>query len=96
MARTFEQDQTDVQAAVQTILNALNGGNQKDLAAVIHETVSRDHRTLQQSFWSTMLLAQIKYADNQSDLRNDAAVNWAKKIKEVAVRLAFDLGFPYI
>jgi hypothetical protein len=30
------------------------------------------------------------------DLRNEASVNWAKKVKEVATRLNFDMGFPYI
>ena len=85
-----------VKEAVQTILNELNGGNRKDIAATILDTVRSDHRTLQQLFWSVMLLAQIGYADSRYDLRNEASVNWAKKVKEVATRLNFDMGFPYI
>ena len=36
-----------VKAAVQTILNELNGGNRKDIATTILDTVRSDHRTLQ-------------------------------------------------
>jgi hypothetical protein len=95
MARTYEQDKVDVNVAVQTILDALNGGNQKDLAAVVYDTVSREHRTLQQCFWSMMLQAQIKYADNSSDLRNEASVKLANVVKAAATANNFDMGLPY-
>jgi hypothetical protein len=96
MARTYEQDKIDVQAAVKTILNAANGGNQNDLAEVIWDTVSREHRTIQQCFWSIMLKTQMKYADNQSDLRNEASVKLAGLVKETATKANMDYGLPLI
>lgn len=92
MARTHEDDKLAVKAAVQDILNALNGGNQKVLAGVIYETVSREHRTLQQAFWSALLLAQITYADNDHDLRNEQAVELAKTVRDAAKSKNFDFG----
>ncbi len=92
MPRTYEEDKVAVKEAVQTILSTLNGGNQRQIAEVIHETVSRDHRTLQQSFWSAFLLAQIRYADNDSDLRNEQAVELAKTVRDAAKAKDFDFG----
>lgn len=96
MARTYEQDKLDVAEAVKTIMGALNGGNRKEIATVIHETVSRDHRTLQQNFWAVMLDVQMQYADNRSDLRNEASVKLANLVKQVAIENNMDLGLPYV
>ena len=85
-----------VQDAIDTIMRELNGGNRNVVADAIYQTVTDEHRTLQQLFWNVMLLAQIRYADNPNDLRNEASVNWAKRVKEMAIRLNFDMGFPYI
>lgn len=96
MARTYEEDKQEVRKAVQTILDALNGGRPNELAAVIHNTVSRDHRTLQQAFWSTILLAQIAYADNMHDGRNEQAVQLAKLVRDAARQHNMDMGLMYI
>lgn len=85
-----------VKDAVQVILNELNGGDRKDIALTIVDTVRNDHRTLQQLFWSKMLQAQIMYADSRHDLRNEAAVEWAKTVKETAIKHNLDMGMPYI
>jgi UDP-N-acetyl-D-mannosaminuronate dehydrogenase len=88
-----------VQDAIQTILNevgAISRQHQQEIVDTIHQTVSQEHRTLQQAFWSKMLLAQIKYAGNSSDLRNEAAVKLAKAVKETATGLNFDYGLPFI
>jgi len=95
-----------VKEAVQTILNELNGGNQRKIAETICETVLSDHRTLQECFWSAMLQAQIKFGDLTMDAqerggwgydaRNEAAVKLAVKIKEIAIQNNFDHGLPYI
>lgn len=82
--RTHEQDKQDVRQAVQTILNSLNGGNQADLAAVVLDTVRRDHRTLQQSFVSLFMQVLVGYADAPNDLRNQEAVRFAGEVKKVA------------
>ena len=93
---TYEENNQKVKEAVQTLLNCVNGGDAREIANIIWETVSRDHRTLQEGFWSAMLLAQIKYADNPSDLRNEAAVKLAQKVKEMAKENNFDYGLPFI
>ena len=85
-----------VKAAVQTILDEANGGNQKDIALAIVDTVRSDHRTLQESFWSAMLLAQIMYADSRHDLRNEAAVKLAGLVKQLAIDNNMDMGLPRI
>jgi hypothetical protein len=85
-----------VVAAIQTILNEGNGGNRHEIADAILEAVRCDHRTLQQNFWSVILQAQIKYADQGFDGRNAAAVEFAKAVKELAIKMNMDMGFPYI
>lgn len=85
-----------VKAAVQTILDELNGGNQREIAIAILDTVRSDHRTLQQAFWSTMLKAQMSYADSRHDLRNEDAVRLAEEVKKLAVSLNMDMGLRYI
>ena len=87
-------DRDKVRDAVGVILDELNGGNQRHVAAAILETVEHEHRTLQQAFWSAMLLAQMNYADNSFDLRNECAVKLAKAVDETAKRLGYDLGLP--
>jgi hypothetical protein len=82
--------------AVKTILNELNGGDRRDISMAIFETLRREHRSLQQSFWSAMLLAQIDYAESRHDLRNEAAVDLAKAVRELAIERNIDGGLPYV
>lgn len=93
---TYEENNQKVKEAVQTLLNCVNGGDHRDIGKIIWETVSLDHRTLQQGFWSAILLAQIQYANNPSDLRNYMAVDFAKKVKNLAKDNNYDYGFPLI
>ena len=93
----YEQKSRDnVTQAISTILDELNGGNRKKIASAIYDRLSREHRTLQQAFWSAMLLAQIQYADNRHDLRNEDAVKLAKLVKDLAVRNNMDMGLAFI
>ena len=82
--------------AVRTILAELNGGNRKLAAKSIYEAVRTDHRTLQQAFWSAMLLAQIQYAENDHDLRNEQAVSLAKLVAKVARENNMDMGLMFL
>ena len=91
-----DTEREQVAQAVKMLLETANGRKARDIAEVIHATVSREHRTLQQGFWSALLLAQIKYADNPHDLRNEQAVELAKLVKEVATARHFDLGLMYV
>ena len=87
---------TKVKEAIQTILDELNGGNQREIAIAILDTVRSEHRTLQQAFWSTMLKAQMGYADSRHDLRNEDAVRLAGLVKQLAINNNMDMGLRYI
>jgi hypothetical protein len=87
---------TKIQDAIQVILDSVNGGNQENIAQEIFDVIRYDHRTLQQAFWSTMLKAQIKYADCDHDLRNESAVKLAGLVKETAIKNNLDMGLPRI
>lgn len=83
--------------AVQTILNELNGGNRVSIAGTIYDAVTSDHRTLQQSFWSVIIMAFCAYAKNSFDLRNEESVRFAEQTRVIAAERNFDIaGFPYI
>lgn len=83
--------------AVKRILQEVNAlGRGDEVAAAIYETVARDHRTIQQSFWSAVLKAQMEYASEGFDPRNEAAVKLANRVKETAKANNFDFGLPLI
>jgi len=86
-----------VRKAIQAITQELNGGSRKEVAKVIVDTLRTEHRTLQASFWSAILLAQIEYGDFAHDLRNQDAVEFAQAVKKLAQTKSFDFGgFRYV
>ena len=87
-------DTTKVTDAIRVICNELNGGNRRDVAQAVLETVRTEHRTIQQAFWSMMLAVQTQYADNASDLRNEQAVRLAQAVRDLAKQNTWDLGLP--
>ena len=87
-----------VKEAIEVIMQEINdisSAKQTDVALTIVDTVRNQHRTQQEDFWTAMLRAQIMYADSRYDLRNEAAVNWAKLVKEVVAN-NMDMGLPRI
>ena len=86
----------NVKQAVKIILDELNGGNRKEIAETIFDTVRRDHRTLQQLFWSSILLAQIQYSKVQYDARNQQSVALAVAVEALANERNWDMGLQYI
>jgi hypothetical protein len=91
----------EITEAIQTILNAVNGGNQKEVAETICTTIERDHRTLQQGFWSVMMQAQILYGHDAVDgvgfdERNKASVILAIAVHAAAREKNLDMGLPRI
>lgn len=82
--------------AVNAILRELNGGNAKAIALEIHRSVIVEHRTIQQQFWSALLLAQIRYAGERHDLRNEQAVELARLVKAAAEQHNMDQGLRYV
>ena len=94
---TKEERIEAVRQAIRTILNELNGGNRRDVSEAISDTVRKEHRTLQASWWSAILLAQCAYADAPFDLRNEQPVRFAKEVRELARKHGYDFGgFLYV
>lgn len=60
------------------------------LSEVLNEVVSKQHRTIQQSFVKNIHDFLVSYSDNSSDLRNEASINFAKSVKKL------DCNFPFI
>ena len=85
-----------IKDAIEVLVTELNGGNRRDIGEDIYAALAVTHRTLQQDFWSAMLMAQISYAENASDMRNAEAVRMAKAVKELAEKNNWDLGLPRI
>lgn len=65
---------TGEEAVIQGIVDALQGS----------------HRTLQQSFVRCVTAALIEYSNTPTDARNEAAVDFGKKLKEL------DHHFPFV
>jgi hypothetical protein len=91
-----EASNEKVLGAIDTIMRELNGGSTREIAGVIADRIKREHRTLQASFWSAMLLAQIDYATSGFDLRNEAAVRFAEDVRQLAIQKNVDMGFPFV
>ena len=68
---------------VQQITNSVNGSfNSKTFC----ESMSREHRTLQQSFMREVVVPWIRCAasdDYRTDMRNEATHNLAKQLKKI-------------
>lgn len=63
------------------IMNAVNVmGSDKQVAEGILEAIKGSHRTLQQNYWRVMIAVIKGYAETNSDLRNEGAVNFCKDV----------------
>lgn len=84
----IRQQQTikEVREAMKVIVNATNPmGSEPLVAQGIVEGLESNHRTLQQSFMRSFVEAMKTYGDtNFFDPRNEASVEFAKKISELA------------
>lgn len=60
-----------------------NGGNPKFLATALLNAMNEEHRTLQQSFINSIALFIKMMSEMPIDLRNQAAVEWCKKVSEI-------------
>lgn len=82
---TNEEIQERNQKVVAEFLRLCNYmGNEKELGELIAAELRREHRTIQQSFWTAIGKAIAGYAKDQdnSDLRNEASKKWAKEVME--------------
>ncbi len=76
--------------AAKILINGVNSSSPKEIAKGMYAELIHSHRTLQASFFRTLLLLCNNYKEAGFDLRNEAAVEAAKKISEL------DLHIPFI
>jgi hypothetical protein len=95
-ARRLYKLKEDVEAAVETLANAVNVMGTREqafVADVLHRRLDRQHRTLQQNFWR--MIAKIiqkvgETPEHYYDLRNEASVKWAQEVSKI------EKHFPFI
>ena len=77
--------------AMDKLISSVGGWNTADrIAAVVVAKLQGEHRTIQQSFMRVFVLAMKEYSTTSTDMRNEAAVNFAKEVTEK------EYYFPYI
>lgn len=79
--KSFEK----VEKIVEDLFQELNWmNNDKNVADIIHLLVTRQHRTLQQTFFRVIFDVIKKYGHEETrfDLRNEDSVNNCKLVKE--------------
>lgn len=80
-----------VEAAIQTLLTECNTMGNPNIATPIADALLAEHRTIQQSFLKEFAAALYIYSElATTDLRNEAAVSFAKKVADL------NHHFPYI
>lgn len=86
-----------VKRAVSDLCDAANAmGGKKDLGRAVCDALTLEHRTMQQSFWSAMLIVIKLYGEIDCDLRNEAAVLWCRKVTELMDDGTLDEYLPTI
>ena len=77
--------------AMTTLIDSTNCMcSEREMVDGMLEALNGSHRTLQQSFFRVFAKMAEQYADTRSDLRNEASVDFAKKVKEL------DHHFPLV
>jgi len=92
MSNLKPESQQEIQEAMAVILKHLNymGIREADVGKVISDTVQKEHRTIQQTFWRTVNEAATDYGRYASvDLRNEGSREWCNKAAEIEVVLPF-------
>ena len=81
----------EAQALTDKLVDLTNsmGNKSEDIGAGIAEGLMRSHRTLQQSFISSLQKALVLYAESNTDLRNEGAVAWAKQVAQLDINTPF-------
>ena len=75
--------------AIKTILNHSNVMNPSyNLGELMNEMVTKEHRTIQQTFIKEIHNFLVEYSKVSYDLRNEEAIKFAKSIEET--------NFPFI
>ena len=80
----------EVEKAMNVIMKQLNIMGTSNVGTTIAEVLMEDHRTLQQNFFREIYTAMCLYSDSYSDLRNEASVDFAMKVKQM------EQYFPFV
>jgi len=82
---------TAVKEAMDNLIREMNVmGGEEDMVQGMTDSLQGQHRTLQQTFMRVFASSMKEYENTGTDLRNAAAVNYAKEINKI------DFHFPYI
>lgn len=72
---------------IMEVVSSANSLQEEDLADIMFLSLSRTHRTIQQSFFRAFAILVKKMKDMPMDARNEAAVEWCKKVSEIETNL---------
>lgn len=86
--RQREQKIKDIKEAFQTLLNAASYDTNL-LAEVMKHTTLKEHRTIQQRFLQSLANYIDLLTDFDTDLRNEAGINWCKSVSQIEHRFPF-------
>ncbi len=82
---------TAVKEAMDNLIREMNVmGGEEDMVQGMTESLQGQHRTLQQTFFRVFAESMKEYESTGTDLRNAAAVNYAKEINKI------DYHFPFV
>lgn len=94
MSEWKEEHKAKAEEATKVLVNLTNAyGSEKAVAEGIVEALTKEHNTLQQSFWRAMQMVIKAYSEEKYvDLRNEASRDYCK----AAAKLADDHHLPLI
>lgn len=72
---------------VMEVVSSANSFHEEDLAQIMFLALSKSHRTIQQNFFRAFSILIKKMKDMPVDARNEAAVEWCKKVSEIEAQL---------
>ena len=72
----------EIKVAYDALSTALNSFDDEERAQAFYECLTRDHRTLQQTYWRMMIHVIMKYSDARYDDRNEASVRLCNTLSE--------------
>jgi hypothetical protein len=80
----------ELSTKVMEVVSSANSFHEEDVAQTMFLALSKSHRTIQQSFFRAFSILVNKMKDMPVDARNEAAVEWCKKVSEI------ETNFPRI
>ena len=92
MAKTNQNNEADekIKEIVESLFKEINVmGKEEEVSSLLNQYVSRQHRTLQQSFIRVIQQFFTQYSTNDYDPRNEGAVKLAEKISKMEVHLPY-------